>query len=421
MRITDNIQYSFFEYRLIMGAAVGSLVGLVAYYALKQLKFKSSHKYFKPLVLVSSVVLVANLLYFGPLSTIASVGLFILLKRTSQKVVNLNEKIKELSAEYNKLMVLFRSLNIESPMIANQLVPFMLEIQSIHLILSYPDFVYSQTQLFLSSRWTSMKSILQNLKGSKITEFVQMAENFITKFQEMESHFLSYTPGSLKLYPVLLNQDKIDKIKQAIQNDGRPMPSEQDVSMKDVPYHRLPFGDKITILLGNSSFREILISMKAESRSCAFIIQEMVRTASLNQQKFELQMIPDLVLTCDRPIAIPQKSIRQLIFPVPEISIELYEKSLLNRELFHYFQILDQALNEDKVILVQCTAGMNRSPSILIWYLMTRTDLPFAEIYAFVYKTRCSLFPLIDDEHETMITAAYDLSKRLDQSYSGTI
>lgn len=54
---------------------------------------------------------------------------------------------------------------------------------------------------------------------------------------------------------------------------------------------------------------------------------------------------------------------------------------------------IDQARDKDGVVLVHCNAGVSRSSSIVIGYLMLREKLPFQEAYSQVKTARPSVRP----------------------------
>lgn len=51
------------------------------------------------------------------------------------------------------------------------------------------------------------------------------------------------------------------------------------------------------------------------------------------------------------------------------------------------------ALSYEQTILVHCNAGISRSASFVIAYLMREKNMPFEEAIAFVKKKRISVFP----------------------------
>ncbi|KAL7880586.1 hypothetical protein SRHO_G00028400 [Serrasalmus rhombeus] len=57
------------------------------------------------------------------------------------------------------------------------------------------------------------------------------------------------------------------------------------------------------------------------------------------------------------------------------------------------FEFIDQAREQDGVVLIHCNAGVSRSASIAIGYLMARHKMPFEEAFNAVKSARPSIRP----------------------------
>ncbi|XP_072543446.1 dual specificity protein phosphatase 19b [Salminus brasiliensis] len=57
------------------------------------------------------------------------------------------------------------------------------------------------------------------------------------------------------------------------------------------------------------------------------------------------------------------------------------------------FEFIDQAREQDGVVLVHCNAGVSRSASVAIGYLMARQKMPFEEAFDRVKSARPSIRP----------------------------
>lgn len=73
------------------------------------------------------------------------------------------------------------------------------------------------------------------------------------------------------------------------------------------------------------------------------------------------------------------------ILDLPETDITSY--------LVECGSFIDEARDKDGVVLVHCNAGVSRSSSVVIGYLMTRESLSFNEAYGQVKQARPSIRP----------------------------
>jgi protein-tyrosine phosphatase len=62
-------------------------------------------------------------------------------------------------------------------------------------------------------------------------------------------------------------------------------------------------------------------------------------------------------------------------------------------ELPKAMEFMRKCMSNNKKILVHCRAGINRSATILIWYLATEEKMGFDEAYKFVKSKRSKINP----------------------------
>ena len=103
---------------------------------------------------------------------------------------------------------------------------------------------------------------------------------------------------------------------------------------------------------------------------------------------FKTEQIHNVLSIIDYPINYPEE------LKINHKIIKLEEKISFNI-LFPYLkECIDFIENSDK-IYVHCTCGINRSPSIVIAYLMWKTHSSFSQTYNFVQKRRSCVEPSI--------------------------
>jgi protein-tyrosine phosphatase len=75
------------------------------------------------------------------------------------------------------------------------------------------------------------------------------------------------------------------------------------------------------------------------------------------------------------------------------LAVEDDENADLSKYFFQIHTIISDAVKEDKKILVHCAAGISRSPSIIIAYLMIENKWDYEKAYEFVKLKRWFIKP----------------------------
>ncbi len=71
------------------------------------------------------------------------------------------------------------------------------------------------------------------------------------------------------------------------------------------------------------------------------------------------------------------------------------EDEKISQHFFTVHEIISRALNENKKVIVHCAAGMSRSPSLVIAYLMIENRWCYEEAFDFVKRRRPIIEPNI--------------------------
>jgi protein-tyrosine phosphatase len=71
------------------------------------------------------------------------------------------------------------------------------------------------------------------------------------------------------------------------------------------------------------------------------------------------------------------------------------EDEKISLHFFTVYEIISRALSENKNVIVHCAAGMSRSPSLVIAYLMIETRWCYEEAYNYVKNKRPIVEPNI--------------------------
>jgi protein-tyrosine phosphatase len=69
------------------------------------------------------------------------------------------------------------------------------------------------------------------------------------------------------------------------------------------------------------------------------------------------------------------------------------ENADISQYFFKVHAAISEAVKADKNILVHCAAGVSRSPSLVIAYLMIENRWSYDEAYDYVRKKRCFIYP----------------------------
>ncbi|TSN12197.1 Dual specificity protein phosphatase 19 [Bagarius yarrelli] len=102
-------------------------------------------------------------------------------------------------------------------------------------------------------------------------------------------------------------------------------------------------------------------------------------------RKFKVTHV--LNVACGVENAFPEQFIYKTVsmMDVPETELISY--------LPQCFEFIDQARKQDRVVLLHCNAGVSRSASVAIAYLMAREKIPFEEAFNRVKSARPSIRP----------------------------
>lgn len=75
--------------------------------------------------------------------------------------------------------------------------------------------------------------------------------------------------------------------------------------------------------------------------------------------------------------------------------VEDDEDEPISNHFRQVYEIIDTALTQNKKVLVHCAAGISRSPTFVIAYLMQENKWSLEEAFQFVKKRRCGIRPNI--------------------------
>lgn len=65
----------------------------------------------------------------------------------------------------------------------------------------------------------------------------------------------------------------------------------------------------------------------------------------------------------------------------------------ISKDLDFCYKIIDDAIKRNEKILVHCIAGVSRSASVVIYYLMKKTGKKYDEVYSYVKSKRNMIKP----------------------------
>ena len=84
------------------------------------------------------------------------------------------------------------------------------------------------------------------------------------------------------------------------------------------------------------------------------------------------------------------------------LRLDLYddEQQRLGSSLDKAYIFIKKAINKDKKVLIHCVAGISRSASVVIYYLMKEYEWDCQEAYDFVKKRRFQIQPNSSFEDE---------------------
>uniref|UniRef100_A0A914RA82 protein-tyrosine-phosphatase n=1 Tax=Parascaris equorum TaxID=6256 RepID=A0A914RA82_PAREQ len=113
-----------------------------------------------------------------------------------------------------------------------------------------------------------------------------------------------------------------------------------------------------------------------------------LNNSSFSFQKYGIQYVINLSVNCPRPESVKQEG-HFMRIPVNDS----YQEKLLPH-FEEAFKFLDKVSQRGSVVLIHCLAGISRSPTLAIAYIMRQNKWTSEQAYRLLYKGLISSFLL---------------------------